>query len=605
VKATTSEFVGFFVSLFVVSILAVIVVRAASHQPAAAQPSSFVAAAKELPPPRKLAPPIVTPSPVQVATVVEVADPETVTTTQRIRSHLNGPRMFVDSAGEKTTMNNFLWGVYPYLCIVLFFVVPIIRMVTRPYSWSTRASGIFGRRVLGIASMAFHWGLLLLLGGHVIGLIGGVLGAESAVDIFFWSGLVGGFLVLIGSTMALVRRIGNAEVRAMSQPEDYIVQLFLISIVSIALYQVVAYRIFGITYSVSSWAASLWTLSPQPELMESVGLLTKLHVFLALLFFAYFPFTKLVHFWTFPVNYFVRPPQSMRTQRYRFQRRWEFAWRSDKSWLVYGLGSVAVLFLIAGGLLGSPRNAGANDLPESVRAGDAVVLAGYPLYISQCARCHGTDGYGDGAGMDSPTFAALPRSLVYSTDHPGATYHFASTDNGIASDDDLFRTIAEGLDGSGMPAFADLTAAQILSLVDVLNAFRAEGPEPGNPIHVPEYPQPTAASIARGQSLFAESCVSCHGEDGSGGTQQNYSWRELGPEEPQIIAAADLSQGLAKVGLTPDDIFTRITVGVPGAFGGSNLMQSFKTMPAEDRWAIVHYVMEEILPQSTDRLSDG
>jgi mono/diheme cytochrome c family protein len=194
---------------------------------------------------------------------------------------------------------------------------------------------------------------------------------------------------------------------------------------------------------------------------------------------------------------------------------------------------------------------------------------------------------------------------VYSTDHPGATYHFASTDNGIASDDDLFRTIAEGLEGSGMPAFADLTAGQILSLVDVLNAFRADGPEPGNPIRVPEYPQPTAASIARGQTLFTQSCVSCHGEDGSGGTQQSYSWRKLGPDEPQIIPAADLSQGMAKVGLSPEDIFIRITVGVPGAFGGSNLMQSFKTMPVEDRWSIVHYVTEEILPQSTDRLSDG
>ena len=48
-------------------------------------------------------------------------------------------------------MNNFLWGVFPYLCIVLFFTVPVIRMVFRPFSWSTRASGLFGRKLLGSA----------------------------------------------------------------------------------------------------------------------------------------------------------------------------------------------------------------------------------------------------------------------------------------------------------------------------------------------------------------------------------------------------------------------------------------------------------------------
>ena len=50
-------------------------------------------------------------------------------------------------------MNRFLWGVYPYLCAVLFFVVPVIRMATRPFSWSTRASGMFSRTSLGVASL--------------------------------------------------------------------------------------------------------------------------------------------------------------------------------------------------------------------------------------------------------------------------------------------------------------------------------------------------------------------------------------------------------------------------------------------------------------------
>ena len=471
-------------------------------------------------------------------------------------------------------------------------------MATRPYSWSTRASGLFGRQLLGVASTMFHWGLVLLLVGHVVGLIGGVMGSRSAVDFFFWSALLGGILVLIGSFMALMRRIRVPEVRAMSRPEDYIIQCFLIAIVGIALYQVLVDKIFGIAYTASSWTASLWTLTPQPELMESASFLTKLHVFLALVFFAYFPFTKLVHFWTFPVNYFVRVPQSMRTQKYRFQRKWEFALRSDKSWLVYGLAIVAIGFLISGGLLGSPSSATASNVPTTIASSEGDVLAGYPLYVSQCARCHGEDGYRDGAGMDSPTFDALPRNFV-ANGEMNATYHFASTDNAVASDDDLFRVIAEGLNGSGMPAFPDLTVAQIVSLVDVLNEFRAAGPKPGNAIHVGEVPEATQASVTRGADLFAANCASCHGADGSGnGDQVKYSWRETSPEVFQIIQAADLANGDIKFGASAEDIFTRITVGVPGGASGSELMMSFKTMPEEDRWAIVHYVMEEVIPSN-------
>lgn len=497
-----------------------------------------------------------------------------------------------------SSISTFLWGVYPYLCILLFFLVPIIRMVTRPYSWSTRASGLFGRQLLGFASTIFHWGLVLLLVGHVAGLVGGVMGSASAIDFFFWSGLIGGILVLVGSSLALYRRIKSPMVRAMSRPEDYIVQCFLIAIVAIALYQVVNHRIFGVAYTASSWTASLWTLSPQPELMASASFLTKLHIFLALLFFAYFPFTKLVHFWTFPVNYFVRVPQSMRTQKYRFQRRWEFALRSDKSWLTYGLLFVAAGFLITGSLLGSPNRMNTDGIPSQIETTDGTLLAGYPLYISQCARCHGIDGYGDGPGMDSSTFSALPRSFVYTKEHQGAAYHFVSTENGIASDDDLYKSITEGLEGSGMPAFPDLTSDQVISLVDVLNTFREDGVSAGKAIVIPTEPSSSTANIARGKQLYAINCASCHGDDGSGGLQEIYSWRELAPERPQQIFAADLSLGEVKMGKSAEDIYTRITCGIPGGYGGAKLMMSFETMPIEDRWAIVQYVLEEILPET-------
>ena len=153
-------------------------------------------------------------------------------------------------------------------------------------------------------------------------------------------------MTLVGSVIALIRRIVVPEVRAMSQVDDYLVLVVLIAILGIALYQVVFQQLFGFVYAVAPWFASIWAFSPEPELMEGATLLTQIHVFLALTLFAYFPFTKLVHFWTLPVNYLVRPYQLMRTNRFHSEDRWEFALRSDKSYLIY-TASILVIGVVA------------------------------------------------------------------------------------------------------------------------------------------------------------------------------------------------------------------------------------------------------------------
>ncbi|MHA1570085.1 MAG: respiratory nitrate reductase subunit gamma [Alphaproteobacteria bacterium] len=244
-------------------------------------------------------------------------------------------------------MNNLLWGVYPYVAFTLFFTVPIIRMVFRPYTITTRASGLFGARLHGYSMQFFHWGIFLVLLGHIAGFIGSTLDMDIWVDpVFYWSGLVGGLMTLAGSILALVRRFNVPEVRAMSQLDDYLVHFFLIAILVLALYQVVILDTFGLAYAVAPWFASIWAFSPEPEMMAGAGWITQVHVFLALTLFAYFPFTKLAHFWTLPINYFVRPYQSMRTNQRHSKNRWEFALRNDKSYMTY-TASIMLIGVVA------------------------------------------------------------------------------------------------------------------------------------------------------------------------------------------------------------------------------------------------------------------
>ncbi|MEE8416880.1 MAG: respiratory nitrate reductase subunit gamma, partial [Desulfobacterales bacterium] len=477
-------------------------------------------------------------------------------------------------------MTDALWGVYPYLCLTLFFVVPIIRMAFRPYAWTTRASGLFNRQLIGVASLFLHWGIFLVFLGHVLGLIGGVLGNETLIKCFYWTALIGGLGTLVGSITALVRRWKVPEVRAMSQIEDYVIHIFLIAILGLSLYQVIINRIFGVAYTAASWFASLWSFSPQPELMVSVSFITKLHVIFAFALFAYFPFTKLVHLWALPVNYFVRPYQAMRTVRYRFQRKWEFSLRSDKSYLIYSLSFIVIGVIIISVFLGRPTLEGMDKAADDEgRVGRQ--LTGYALYVSQCARCHGNEGLGDGLGAKSPTFGQPPRDLT------AGKFRFISTASGIASDQDLNYVLLRGLLSSGMPRFSALSDLQLNSLVSVINTFWKDHPESGEPIVVGERPPSTEETRWLGNQLFASNCSICHGETGLGDglmSEVIRDWKE------NIVTPANLAKDEPKAGREPNQLYLRIAAGIPGG-KIDRLMPPFsKGFSSRQIWAIVDYL---------------
>jgi nitrate reductase gamma subunit len=179
--------------------------------------------------------------------------------------------------------------------------------------WTTRSTGFFGRASIGPAALTLHWGLLILLITHLAGFIGGAVISAALVDFSRWVGMVGGLLVLYGATWAFVRRLTVPQLRAMSTREDYVVLLFLILITGLGLYHAAVRLAWGVSYAVGPWLVSLLTLQPDAGLIAGASFLIKLHMIIALIFFAYLPFTKLVHAFSFPFAYITRPPISMRS----------------------------------------------------------------------------------------------------------------------------------------------------------------------------------------------------------------------------------------------------------------------------------------------------
>lgn len=212
-------------------------------------------------------------------------------------------------------MNEFLFAVFPYIALTLFIVVPIIRRIRGGFTFTTRASGFIERPAMGLAALSFHWGIFILFAAHIFGLIGGLALNMNMIDWFHWTGLAAGVFAFYGFALALSRRVLIPEMRAMSQRDDYIVLLLLVVIVSAGLWPVIVDKSFGLSMTVAPWVKSIVYLSPDWQGMATLPIASKIHITAGLALAAYFPFTKLVHMWTYPFSYFVRPFQSMRTYK--------------------------------------------------------------------------------------------------------------------------------------------------------------------------------------------------------------------------------------------------------------------------------------------------
>jgi nitrate reductase gamma subunit len=183
------------------------------------------------------------------------------------------------------------------------------------YLWTTRSTGFFGRASIGPASLCLHWGLIILFVSHLIGFIGGSYNFGSWIEFFKWVGLGGGIVFLYGASWAFLRRIFIPQVKAMSTPDDYIMLFLLILIAGLGIYQSAIEMVFGVSFLAGPWIASIFKLQPDVSAISAAPLINKLHIIIAFLFFAYLPFTKLVHFASYPFGYINRPYVSMRTKK--------------------------------------------------------------------------------------------------------------------------------------------------------------------------------------------------------------------------------------------------------------------------------------------------
>ena len=85
-------------------------------------------------------------------------------------------------------------------------------------------------------------------------------------------------------------------------------------------------------------------------------------------------------------------------------------------------------------------------------------VAGKAVYEKWCMNCHGAEGAGDGPGADY--FTPRPRDFTF------GLYKIRSTGSGqLPTDEDLIRTVSEGIPGTGMPGWKETLKEQEIQQV--------------------------------------------------------------------------------------------------------------------------------------------
>lgn len=217
-------------------------------------------------------------------------------------------------------MNVFLWVIVPYVCLAVFVVGHFWRYRYDKFGWTTRSSQLYEDRLLRLGSPLFHFGMLGVVGGHVIGLLvprswTDAVGIDDHLYhvIAVAGGLVAGLMALVGMAILIYRRRTVGPVFSATTPMDKVMYAVLGLAIVFGMWNTIAGSIFTIggeynyREGVSVWYRSFLEFQPQPELMADAPLGFQLHALSAFALFALWPFTRLVHVFSAPVGYLNRP----------------------------------------------------------------------------------------------------------------------------------------------------------------------------------------------------------------------------------------------------------------------------------------------------------
>ncbi|TXI67617.1 MAG: respiratory nitrate reductase subunit gamma [Limnohabitans sp.] len=223
-------------------------------------------------------------------------------------------------------LHNFLFSVYPYICLAVFFMGSLARFDRDQYTWKSDSSQLLRKGQLKWGSNLFHVGILFLFFGHSVGLLTPhwvyepFITAGQKQMIAVTAGGIAGLVCFIGLTLLLHRRIFDPRIRLTSHRTDLMILVILWVQLVLGLVTLpfsIGHSDGAVMLKLSAWAQGIVTFQPNAGNLAGLDWPYLVHLVLGMTIFLLFPFSRLVHVWSGfgTLAYIVRPYQVVRSRR--------------------------------------------------------------------------------------------------------------------------------------------------------------------------------------------------------------------------------------------------------------------------------------------------
>lgn len=207
----------------------------------------------------------------------------------------------------------FAFLIFPYIALTILLVGHIYRYLRDPYRWNSKSSQLLEKRSLLYGSFLFHYGIILALIGHVLGLlvpqwfytaIG--ISAQTHLALAIGLGIIFGWSAFLGLLILIARRFIWRSVRVNSSLNDMVTLLILLAVIGLGTFNVSFVRFENVLFTIAPWLRGILGFFPDPQLMADAPVTYKAHTLAAFALFAYYPFSRLVHIASAPLTYIIR-----------------------------------------------------------------------------------------------------------------------------------------------------------------------------------------------------------------------------------------------------------------------------------------------------------
>lgn len=220
--------------------------------------------------------------------------------------------------------HQFVFGIYPYICLAVLLLGSLVRFDREQYTWKSDSSQMLRHGALRLGSNLFHFGILVVVGGHFVGflaphwLVSPFLSASVHQLIAMVGGGAAGVVAIIGLTILIYRRLSDVRIRRNSRVSDIVIVLILWVQLALGLGTVLLSmrHMDGAMFEqLTGYVKGVVTFQPNiASLLVGVPLTYQLHIALGFTIFLITPFTRMVHIWSgfASVAYLIRPYQLVR-----------------------------------------------------------------------------------------------------------------------------------------------------------------------------------------------------------------------------------------------------------------------------------------------------